>query len=499
MNKKFNYIPKEQRKKIIVISDDIRAQSGIGSITREIVIHTSHHFNWINLGGSIKHPEKGKRLDLSEETNKQNNIEDASVYIYPVDGYGDVDHIREIIKIEKPDAIMLVTDPRYFTWLFAIENEIRRKIPIVYLNIWDNFPAPLYNLPYYESCDMLLSISKQTKLINKLVLEHGDVPYIDLDENKTHHTTKQKHPKVLKQISHGLNNNYFYPIVKGDKNWDELQTFKKQLFKDKEYDFVLFFNSRNIRRKQVPDTLLAYKYFIDKISNEHAKKCAFILHTELISEHGTDLEAVKELLLNNEKYNIIITNRMFNTYEMNFLYNITDAQILLSSNEGWGLSLTEALLCGKPIIANVTGGMQDQMRFSDENGNWFIPSNTLPSNNTGALQKHGMWAFPVYPTSRSMQGSPQTPYIWDDRCKPEDAAIRIHQLWAMEDEERKQIGLEGHKWAVGDEAGFTSIHQANKIIESFDYLFSTWKKRESYEIINVNEVKDRFINHNLLY
>ena len=37
---------------------------------------------------------------------------------------------------------------------------------------------------------------------------------------------------------------------------------------------------------------------------------------------------------------------------MNLLYNSTDCQILLTSNEGWGLSLTEAILVGNPIIAN---------------------------------------------------------------------------------------------------------------------------------------------------
>jgi hypothetical protein len=38
---------------------------------------------------------------------------------------------------------MLITDPRYFIWLFAMENEIRKHIPITYLNIWDDYPAPL--------------------------------------------------------------------------------------------------------------------------------------------------------------------------------------------------------------------------------------------------------------------------------------------------------------------------------------------------------------------
>ena len=499
MKNKTGYVPKNQRKKILIISDEIRSHSGVGSIAREIVIHTSHHLNWVNLGGSITHPQKGQRLDLSEDTNKQNNITDSSVIIYPVDGYGDPDTIRNIIKLEKPDAIMLITDPRYFAWLFAMENEIRDKIPIVYLSIWDNFPTPLYNLPYYESCDMLLGISKQTHLIHKLVLKHGEIPYVDLDETNMLINKNTRHSKILKQISHGLNNNYFFKINESSKEYNDLQLFKKSLFNDKEYDFVLFFNSRNIRRKQIPDTLLAYKYFIDSLSEKEASKCAFVLHTELVSDHGTDLSAVKELLFSNEKYNIIITNKLFNVNEMNLLYNSTDAQILLSSNEGWGLSLTEALLCGNPIIANVTGGMQDQMRFEDTDGKWYVPSSNIPSNNTGYYRRHGKWAFPVFPSNRSLQGSPPTPYIWDDRCNPEDAAEQIKNVYDLGKEERVSRGLEGQKWALDNEAGFTSVHQANRIIESFDYLFSNWEPREKYSLIDTSQVKNKVINHKIQY
>ncbi len=78
--------------------------------------------------------------------------------------------LRQIIEMEKPDAIMLITDPRYFFWLFSIENEIRKSIPITYLNIWDDYPAPHYNKAFYEACDLLMGISKQTVNINKLVL-----------------------------------------------------------------------------------------------------------------------------------------------------------------------------------------------------------------------------------------------------------------------------------------------------------------------------------------
>jgi glycosyltransferase involved in cell wall biosynthesis len=476
IKEKFGYLKPDERKKILLICDDIRVHSGVATVTREIVFHTAQHFNWVNLGGAINHPEAGKRLDLSQSINEATGLTDSSVFMYPVNDYGTPDLLRHIIKIEKPDAIMLVTDPRYFIWLFSMENEIRKHIPITYLNIWDDYPAPLYNKPFYEACDLLMGISKQTVNINKLVLE------------------EKASDKIIKYVPHGLNHEIFKPL---DKNDPTLIEFKKRILKGKEYDFVLFFNSRNIRRKQIPDTILAYRHFIDKLTAEQAKKCAFVLHTERVSEHGTDLDAVIELLANGEEYNIIFTDDRFDPHQMNLLYNCTDAQILLTSNEGWGLSLTEALLVGKPIIANVTGGMQDQMRFEFEDGTWIDFTPDFPSNHNGTYKKHGKWAYPVYPTNKSLVGSPVTPYIWDDRCTAEDAAEQIMNVYT--DKNRVENGLAGREWALSDEAGFTGEKQGIRVINAFDELFSTWEPREKFEFINTNEVKDRKINHKLLY
>jgi glycosyltransferase involved in cell wall biosynthesis len=480
MNNSFEYLPLEQRKKILLICDDIRVHSGVATVGREIVVHTAHHFNWVNIAGSINHPEQGKRLDLSKSTDDAAGITGSSVILYPTNDYGGPDLLRQIIKMEKPDAIMLITDPRYFTWLFQMENEIRKDIPITYLNIWDDYPAPLYNKAFYEACDLLMGISKQTVNINNIVL--GD---------------KAKN-KIIKYVPHGLNEKNYFPISKDHEHYVPFQEFKKNLLQNEEFDFIMFFNSRNIRRKQIPDTMLAYKYFIDQLPIEKAKKCAFVLHTELITDHGTDLLAIQELLLNGEQYNVIFTNKIMNTMEMNFLYNLSDVQILLTSNEGWGLSLTEAILAGNPIIANVTGGMQDQMRFEDEEGNWFTPTPQIPSNHTGKYKKCGEWAFPVFPTNRSIQGSPQTPYIWDDRCTSEDAAKQIMAVYSLSKEDRKAKGLKGREWALS-EAGFTGEIQGKRVIEAFKELFKTWKPREKFEFINTDEIKDRVNTHNLLY
>jgi glycosyltransferase involved in cell wall biosynthesis len=490
MDTSFKYIPKDQRKKILLICDDIRVHSGVATVAKEMVMHTCQHFNWTQIAGAIKHPEKGKRFDLSEATDKETGLTDSSISLYPVDGYGNADLVRQIVKIEKPDAIFLITDPRYFTWLFNIENEIRKKIPIAYLNIWDDYPAPLYNRAFYESCDALLAISKQTRNINKIVL--GD---------------KGKN-KIFKYIPHGLNTDYYHPIQENTLHHENMKNYKHKLFGGLEKDFVMLFNSRNIRRKQIPDSMVAFRLFLDSLPKEEAEKCAFVLKTEKVTNEGTDLLAVKELLFD-EKYpnSIYFIEKGISNEELNLLYNIADVQILLTSNEGWGLTLTEAMLAGTPIIANVTGGMQDQMRFEyDEDegpgvkkGDWVDFDEDFPSNHLGTYKKHGEWAFPVFPSNRSMQGSPQTPYIWDDRCTAEDAFEQIRTVYDLDPEERKRRGEEGRKWAIGDEAGFTGEKMGNRIIEALDELFDTWKPREKFELIDTDTDDKRVLTHNIVY
>ena len=476
---KEGYIPKDQRKKILLITDDIRLPSGVGNIGREIIIHTAHHYNWVNLGAAISHPDAGKRFDLSEDTNNNIGITDSSVTIYPNNGYGDSNLLRSLIKIESPDAIMLITDPRYFTWLFQIENEIRKTTPIIYLNIWDDYPAPYYNKSFYESCDALLGISKQTVNINKLVL--GD----------------KAQNKVIRYVPHGLNHKIFYPIQNKEQD-EKFVEFRKNLFGGKDIKYSVLFNSRNIRRKQVPDTILAFAQFVEKLTPEQRKECALILHTEQVNEAGTDLIAIIETLIP-EYCNIIFTPGKFDHSAMNYLYNVADVQILLTSNEGWGLSLTEAMLTGTPIIANVTGGMQDQMRFEYENGEWIDFNADFPSNHRGTYKKHGKWAFPVFPSSISIVGSPPTPYIFDDRCRWEDAAERIMEVYLLSPEERQELGMAGHDWAKSDEAGFTGYHQANRVIEAIDTTFNTWNPREKFEFINTNDHQPSKLNHKLIY
>ena len=270
---KKGYIPQNKRKKILLLSDDIRTQSGVGNMAREIVMNTAHHFNWINIGGAVKDPENGKGFDISVEVNKHTNIKDSSVKVIASDGYGNNSLLRSIIDQEKPDALIHFTDPRYWIWLYQMENEIRQNIPMVFYTIWDDLPYPMWNREFYRSDDMLLGISKQTVNIVKNVL--------------------RDHPKpdwAVQYVPHGIDEKNFYPII----NNLEFVVWKEKFLEGEEYDFVVLWNSRNIRRKNCPDIILSWRTFLSQLSEEQAKKCLLILHTDPVDDNGTDLPAVIE-------------------------------------------------------------------------------------------------------------------------------------------------------------------------------------------------------------
>ena len=481
---KEGYIPQSQRKKILFLCDDIRMTSGISTMAREIVLGTAHRYNWANVGGAIQHPDKGKRLDLNADTNKHAGIEDASVYLYPIDGYGSPELIRQLIDLEKPDAIMFFTDPRYWVWLFHMEQELRKKVPFIYLNIWDDLPYPMYNKSFYESCDALLAISKQTENINRCVLGEEIAS-----------------EKIIKYVPHGINEDSFFPINSSHPEYLALQDFKKQLYGDKNYKFNLLYNARNIRRKSVPDLMLAWKIFIDSLTEEQAKECVFTLHTQPVDENGTDLPAVQQMLFGNDlKYNLTFSNGRYPANIMNLLYNTSDAVALVSSNEGWGLSLTEGMMCGKPIIATVTGGMQDQMRFEDENGEWIKFTPEFGSNHRGKYKKHGKWAYPVFPSNISLIGSVPTPYIFDDRANPHDIAEQIKAVYNTKlnnPELYKEQCDAANKWSTSDESMMSARWMCKNVIDGIDETFKKWEPRYDFELIKVEPLEQpkHFVKH----
>jgi glycosyltransferase involved in cell wall biosynthesis len=463
---KKGYIPKDQRKKILMLSDDIRTRSGVGNMAREIVINTAHHFNWVNLGGAVNHPEAGKGFNLSPDINKQTGLTDSDVKVIACKGYGDSTLVRSIIKQEKPDALVHFTDPRYWIWLYQLEKEIRQEMPMIFYTIWDDLPYPMWNRNFYRSDDMLLCISKQTKNLVKNVL--------------------RDHPKedwAIKYVPHGIDENKFFPVI----NDLEFETFKEGFLEKEKYDFIVLWNSRNIRRKNPSDIILAWRTFLDQLPKEQAEKCLLIMHTDPIDQNGTDLPVVVENFCDPKIHKVKFDAKKWDEKHLNYLYNISDCHMFMTDNEGWGLGLTESLTAGKMIIAPVQGGMQDQMRFEDEKGNWIDFTTEHPSNADGKYKKCGEWAMPIFPKTRSIKGSPMTPYIFASQCSIEDAAIALMKVYKMGPEERKQRGLKGREWVLSDESKFTAKHMGQGFIDNINNLLKKWKPQPRFNLIKVDD------------
>jgi len=304
----------------------------------------------------------------------------------------------------------------------------------------------------------------------------------------------------LKYVPHGINEEFFYPITEMHvEQSEQVEQLKKRLFGADIPEFTLLYNARNIRRKSTSDLIAAYAQFCDNIGKEKASKCALVLHTAPVDENGTDLPAVIDLFCDPTYQRVYFTNAHYSTVEMNVLYNISDAVALISSNEGWGLSLTEGLMAGKMIIGNVTGGMQDQMRFEDENGDWVNLTPDFPSNHFGTYKKHGEWAVPVFPTNMSVVGSVPTPYIFDDRCDFRDVAKAIEEIYTLPADQRARKGLAGRKWVTSDEAMMSTRWMCKNVIDGVEETFATWKPRANYEFIKVDKLPRKKIVHPLVY
>jgi len=475
---KKGYIPKDQRKKILFLCDDIRLHSGIGTMAKEIVLNTAHHFNWVNLGAAIKHPEAGKAFDLSTQINQSIGITDSDVKVFPNDGYGNDQIIRQLIDQQKPDAILHFTDPRYWTWLYRMEKEIRTKIPLIFYTIWDDLPYPMYNRDFYRSDDMLLCISKQTKNLVENVLK--DYP---------------KEDGQIQYIPHGIDEKKFFPVI----NDLEFEVFKEKFFDNEEYEFVVFWNNRNIRRKNPGDVVTAWKIFTDQLPKEKAERCLLVLHTDKVDGNGTDIPAVIETVCNPEVNKIKFTNGKCDEKQLNYYYNLADAQFMMTDNEGWGLSLTEGLMAGNMIIAPVQGGMQDQMRFEDENGDWIDFTTEFPTNSNGRYKKHGEWAIPMWPKTRSLKGSPQTPYIYATQVDIEDAGLALLKCYNLGKKEISRRGLKGREWLQSEEARMTASGMGQNFIENIDTLLDTWKPINKFSIEKVNDGYTTFNPNSVQY
>lgn len=406
------------KKKVLVIADSPLAPSGVGTQTKYMIeaMLRTNEFSFICLAGALKHADY--------RPVKVEPYGDDWV-IHPVDGYGNPDIIRQVLNSYKPDVLWFMTDPRFYIWLWQMEDEIRPNVPMVYYHVWDNYPYPSFNKPYYDSNDVVCTISNVTDDIVRTVAP--DVKCI--------------------RIPHTVNTDIFKKVE--DK---EVESLRKQ--SKTENKLVFFWNNRNARRKQSGTLIFWFKEFLDKVGHD---KATLIMHTEPKDPNGQDLEAImKELGLNEGQ--VLLSTVKIDSPDLAKLYNLADCTVNIADAEGFGLGTLESLSCETPIIVNMTGGMQEQVTDGED---WF--------------------GIGIGPASKAIIGSQDVPYIYEDRITKEDFIKAMITFYEMSPEERADMGRQGRKHVLKN---YSMANYAGLWYQTFKDVFEnmgSWENRKNYK------------------
>ncbi len=415
------------KKKVLVISDHPFSFSGVGIQTRyfiEALLKTGR-YQVMALGGAIKHQDY--------RPVKTQEYGDDFV-IHPVDGYGTPELIRSVVRAYRPDAVWFMTDPRFWEWLWLIENEIRPLCPMIYYHVWDNYPYPQFNKPFYLSNDKIVTISKVTDDIVKNVAPEVSSIY----------------------LPHAVDENIFKVLDK-----DVTRKNREQSFGQNANKFIFFWNNRNARRKMSGSVIAWFKIFLDKVGHD---KATLLMHTNPKDENGQDLEAiVKDLNLHNGQ--VLLSNNKLDFEHLASLYNMVDCTINISDAEGFGIATLESLACGTPIIVNMTGGLQEQVTNGKD---WF--------------------GIGIKPASKAVIGSQQVPYIHEDRVSEEDFVNALEQMILMPEEKRNKMILGGLKH-VKQNYNFSNFQNSwVKIMDDLIENCGSWESRKNYKSWELKQI-----------
>jgi glycosyltransferase involved in cell wall biosynthesis len=381
----------QHRKKVVVLCDHPLYPSGVGTQANFLIQGLVETGKWkfVCLGAAIKHQDM-RTIQVNE-----------NYIIKPVVGFGTKEDVRKILYTEKPDVVLIFTDPRQFLWLWEMEDEIRQVCPIAYWHVWDNDPAPIFNKVWYRSTDQINCISKLTyDLVTEVIPSEKDrVCY----------------------IPHAFPDSYLKPYEPG-----QVKQYRQKMLGGRALFPTYLWVNRNATRKMPNDVLNAWSMFVSRLNKEKGyMDVNLVMHTQPHDPEGPNLfETVKMLKLdktNTVKFSI----NHVSPEEMKMIHESTDCTVNISKAEGFGLPTLISAMAGKPSIVNFTGGLKDQ-----------------------AVNKNGdEVAIIVRPSARTMVGSQIVPFIYDDHVDVNDVADAMMKMYELGAKGRSELGQKAREHA----------------------------------------------------
>lgn len=299
-----------QKPRILIISRHHRIRKGFGITLQEIfatgLLHTYfelHHLAWHYSGPDM-------------------SMDGVMVYGCQPGGAFGLQRLKHLLLLLEPAVVLLHADPHFFISYLPIleawQGAVLGWFPIDYNR--DHNPSAV--IPVFQRCQRILCLS-----------QYG------VDQ------VRKDYAGPLEVVPLGVNTRRFYPVISSA----EKQRLRKQLHWPEEA-FVFLVVANNFWRKGLEYAIEAF-YQLKRQAPNLAARSFLYLHTEFS-------EALDELIQAYDLRKHVRISQGFHPYHHPFseqqlleLYQASDALLLTSLGEGFGMPLLEAQACGLPVIA----------------------------------------------------------------------------------------------------------------------------------------------------
>jgi glycosyltransferase involved in cell wall biosynthesis len=350
-----------KKQKILVWSDFVGATTGFGVVSKHILkaLHNTGRYDIDQLAINMF-------VDFPDRDEFPYGLQAARLGD-PKDPYGNQMFLDTLVQ--KPYDLVFIINDTFVT------EAVSHKIAEV-RQAKKTHGDPDFRLLYYYPIDCRF----MPRAMNMVKTCDIPIAYTQFAKTATQRLAPDINPEV---IYHGTDIHNFKKIQDSDRIFA-----RKRFFGIEDPNtFILINVNRNNIRKDIARTILAFKEFRKQVPNS-----VLYVHTKIVDSpgHGQEIDLsvpVEELGLSMRK-DVIFPQalhpaRGFQIDVLNALYNASDACITTTLGEGWGLTVTEAMAAGVPMIVPDNTSMPEIIGSDGDRGYMYPCREQVYVDNSG--------------------------------------------------------------------------------------------------------------------